>query len=196
LGLGKNSTLKTLNLSFIKLSDNDTSLWREALSFLRTNKALKTLFMHFDGDVKESRAVIIRMEALAMLDKNESLETLSMLSNDARLEDCLAFVAAIQPNTTLKSLRVYAMNEVEAKDLIPVLEKSYGLEEIPGLLHGAGDVNSILQLNRAGRRYLVQDGSSISKGVDVLSRVNDDTNSVFLHLLENPSLCVQSAVEM
>jgi hypothetical protein len=42
----------------------------------------------------------------------------------------------------------------------------------------------------------MQDGSSISKGVDVLSRVNDDINSVFLHLLENPRLCDRSAIEM
>jgi hypothetical protein len=41
----------------------------------------------------------------------------------------------------------------------------------------------------------VQDGSSISKGVVVLS-VNDDINSVFLHLLENPRLCDRSAVEI
>jgi hypothetical protein len=51
-------------------------------------------------------------------------------------------------------------------------------------------------LNAAGRRYLVQDGSSISKGVEVLSRVNNDINCVFLHLLENPRLCDRSAVEM
>jgi hypothetical protein len=42
----------------------------------------------------------------------------------------------------------------------------------------------------------VQDGSSISKGVDVLSRVSSNINSVFLHLLENPRLCDRSAVEM
>jgi hypothetical protein len=53
-----------------------------------------------------------------------------------------------------------------------------------------------LQLNAAGRRYLVQDGSSISKGVDVLSGVSNDINSVFLHLLENPRLCDRSAVEI
>jgi hypothetical protein len=62
------------------------------------------------------------------------------------------------------------------KDLIPVQE-NYGLEEFPRLHLGAGDVDSILQLNRAGRRYLIEDGSSISKGVAVLSRVNDDINS-------------------
>jgi hypothetical protein len=197
LGLGKNSTLELLQISCIELGDNDTCLWREALSFLRINTALKTLFMHFDDDVKESRAATIRLELLAMLHENESLETLSMPCWDARFQDYIEFVAAIQPNTTLKILRLYpfngvnfSMDEDETKELLMVLKKNYGLEEITGLQHGAGDVNSIFQLNRAGRRYLVQDGSSISKGVDVLSRVNDDTNSVFLHLLENPRLCV------
>jgi hypothetical protein len=58
-------------------------------------------------------------------------------------------------------------------------------------------VGAILRLNEAERRYLVQDGSSISKGVEVLRRVNDDDiDCVFLHLLENPRLCDRSAVEM
>jgi hypothetical protein len=61
----------------------------------------------------------------------------------------------------------------EAEEQIPVLKKNYGLEAILGLCHWAGDVRSILQLNEAGRRYLVQDGSSISKGVDVLSTVSN-----------------------
>jgi hypothetical protein len=77
-----------------------------------------------------------------------------------------------------------------------VLKKNYWLEAIPRLRQdGAGDIRSILQLNAAGRRYLVQDGSSISKGVDVLSNVSNDINSLFLHLLENPRLCDRSAVE-
>jgi hypothetical protein len=204
LGLGKNSTLESLHLSGIKLGDDDTSLWREALSFLRTNTALKTLFMNFnednDDDMKESFAVIIRMGVLAMLCENESLETLSMPSSDTKFEDYIAFVAVIQPNTTLKSLQLnyshqsYVMDEVEAKDLIPVLKKNYWLEDMPGL-HRSAVVRSIFELNKAGRRYLVQDGSSISKGVDVLSRVSDDINSVFLHLLENPRLCDRNAVE-
>jgi hypothetical protein len=60
----------------------------------------------------------------------------------------------------------------------------------------AGDVGAILRLNAAGRRYLIEDGSSISKGVDVLSRVNNDINCLLLHLLENPRLCDRSAVEI
>jgi hypothetical protein len=75
------------------------------------------------------------------------------------------------------------MDEDETKALIAVLKRNYRLEEIPGFHHGAGDIRSIFELNRAGRRYLVQDGSSISKGVDALSGVSNDINYVFLHLL-------------
>ena len=80
-------------------------------------------------------------------------------------------------------------------ELVSALKNNYGLVEILGIYHGAGDINSILQLNQAGRRYLVQDGSSISKGVGVLSGVSNDINSVFLHLLEDPRLCDQGAFE-
>jgi hypothetical protein len=41
----------------------------------------------------------------------------------------------------------------------------------------------------------MEDGSSVSKGVDVLSRVNDDVNCVLLHLLVNLTLCERFAVE-
>jgi hypothetical protein len=202
IGLGKNLTLELLTLSDIKSGDNDACSWREALSFLRTNTALKTLYMDFDKSVMESRVTTIRMEVVAALRENKSLETLSMNSKDARLEDYLKCVAAIQPNTTLKKLQLHTyynqlcLDVDEMKDLIPILKKNFGLEEILGLRIGAGDIRSILKLNRAGRRYLVQDGSSISKGVDVLSRVSNDINSVFLHLLENPRLCNRSAVEI
>jgi hypothetical protein len=140
------------------------------------------------------------MEVAAALHENKSLENLSMYYKGARSTDLLVFVAAIQPkttlksqsNATLKSLRLhdedFDLDDDEVKDLIPSLKKNYGLEEFPGLRLGAGDIRSIFDLNRAGRRYLIEDGSAISKGVAVLSRVNDDINSVFLHLLENPRL--------
>jgi hypothetical protein len=200
LGLGNNSTLETLKLCNIISGDNDTCLWREALSFLRTNKFLKTLNIQFEQNQRESHAATIRMEVLAMLCENESLETLFMMSEDAGLKDYRKCVEAIQSNTTLKRLELheedFCVDQDEFKDLIPVLKKNYGLEELPELCHDDADFRSILDLNRAGRRYLVHDGSSISKGVAVLSRVSNDINSVFLHLLENPRLCDRSAVEM
>jgi hypothetical protein len=204
LGLLRNSTLESLNFLNIKSGDDYSCLWREALSFLRTNTALKSLHMSFADSMSESYAAAIRMELPAALHENESLEILSISSKDAGLEEYLVFVAAIQPNNTLKRIELhpsylhplYDMDEGKTKALFLVLKKNYGLERIPGLHHGAGDINSIFELNRAGRRYLVQDGSSISKGVDVLSGVSNSINSAFLHLLENPRLCDRSAVEM
>jgi hypothetical protein len=56
-------------------------------------------------------------------------------------------------------------------------------------------IGAIFRLKKVGRRYLIEDGSSISKGVDVLSECCEhNTNCVFLHPLENPILCYRSVV--
>jgi hypothetical protein len=56
--------------------------------------------------------------------------------------------------------------------------KNFELERlVPDIACADGrTVKANLRLNKAGRRYLIQDGSSISKGVEVLSAVNDDIN--------------------
>jgi hypothetical protein len=68
-----------------------------------------------------------------------------------------------------------------------LLKKNYASESLPdiNLELEAGDLGAILRLNESGRRYLIEDGSSISKGVKVLSAVSNEINCVFLHLLEN-----------
>jgi hypothetical protein len=110
----------------------------------------------------------------------------------------MALVTALQLNMTLKYLNLKGCQRLtlthdEDKRMASLLKKNYALEILPGislknLKNRAEDVGAILRLNAAGRRYLVQDGSSISKGVEVLSSVDDDINCVFLHLLENPRL--------
>jgi hypothetical protein len=47
------------------------------------------------------------------------------------------------------------------------LRKNYALESLPDI-SPVGDVGAILHLNALGRRYLIEDGYSIPKGVDVL----------------------------
>jgi hypothetical protein len=116
-------------------------------------------------------------------------------SSIARLEDYLRVLRdPVKYNT--KSLRLDAADSKDEDDSKTLSRSSRrnGLEEISNSFIVRGRYPLHLELNRAGRRYLVQDGSSISKGVAVLSRVNDDINSV-LHL-ENPRLCDRSAVEM
>jgi hypothetical protein len=85
----------------------------------------------------------------------------------------------------------------EVNQLVSILIKNYGLECLAPAIPCTDDgtIKAILRLNRAGRRYLIEDGSSISKGIDVLSAVSDEIDCVFLHLLENPSLCDRKSAE-
>jgi hypothetical protein len=90
------------------------------------------------------------------------------------------------------------LTDDEDKQMAKILKKNFALESLPmiNLDNRPRDVGAILRLNAAGRRYLIEDGSPVSKGVEVLSRVCSDINCVFLHLLENPTLCDRSAVEV
>jgi hypothetical protein len=200
-GLGMNTTLECLEINHVQTNDN-SDMWCRALSFLRANKALKYLMVTLDQHVTQSRAVACRTDIVAMLQENTSLQSLSILgwSNEIQGEEYVALITALLHNTTLKSIsflrhrRFLRLTDDEDKQMAVLLQKNYTLERLPDIKQG-GDVDTILRLNEEGRRYLVQDGSSISRGVKVLSAVSNEINCVFLHLLENPRLCYRSAVE-
>jgi hypothetical protein len=147
-----------------------------------------------------------RLEAVKMMEENLFLESLAIIYHDGsgiKVEEMLVLISALQLNTTLKTLgfqessvRLHFTDD-EVKQLLSVLKTNFGLERIlPGISCADNrTVNAIVRLNAAGRRYLIKDGSSISKGVDVLSAVSDEIDCVFIHLLENPSLCDRRAAE-
>jgi hypothetical protein len=87
------------------------------------------------------------------------------------------------------------MTDDEVKEMTSLVQQNYGLESLPSIDSDGrmGNLRAILRLNIAGRRYLYDDGSSIVKGVDVLSGVSGNLDCIFLHLLENPSLCNRDA---
>jgi hypothetical protein len=204
-GLAKNSTLEELSLYEVLPSDDDgTVSARNALSFLHTNSTLKSLTVTFARPHKESYVSAFRLEAMNLL-KNTFLKSLTITdycSTAIKVEDCLALISALKLNTTLKALdfRSHYFNDMyitvdEASKLASILMKNYGLERLVLDIPCADDrtVKAILRLNAAGRQYLIKEGSSISKGVNVLSAVSDEIDCVFLHLLENPSLCDRRA---
>jgi hypothetical protein len=91
-------------------------------------------------------------------------------------------------------------NKNSASEIVAAVKRNYVLEEFSVLQIGREEVrffdpnqqsvlNSILCLNKAGRRYMVEDPTSVGKGVQVLSKVRDDLDCLFLHLQENPLLC-------
>jgi hypothetical protein len=205
-GVGMNETLESLKLN-TRLCDGNSTMWCRALSFLRINKTLKSLLVAaFDAGALESCASTLRSDIACMLQENASLERLTIQSSiitKIKADDYFVLVTALQRNKTLKRLRFHftpsssipRLNNDENNQMVSLLKKNFALESLADI-NPVGDVGAILRLNGAGRRYLVQDGSSISKGVEVLSKVNDDINCVFFHLLENPRLCDRSAVEM
>jgi hypothetical protein len=199
-------------LKHIPLCDDDADLWRRAFSFLRINKTLKSLvvklYPKYHQNLAGSCVSAFLIDIATMLQKNASLVSISIQSmTKIEAQDYLAFITALQGNSTLKivSLKYERLGSTvklhltddEDKEIAALLNKNYAVESLPDIdpENEAGDVSAILRLNGAGCRYLIEDGSSISKGVEVLSRVNNDINCVFLHLLENPRLCDRSAVE-
>jgi hypothetical protein len=209
-GLAKHSTLEKLPLYDMVLSDDADGavIARNALSFLRTNSTLKSLTVSFLGAQEDSAFLFAFLLEAAKMLENTFLENFSIIKSSGdrgiKVEEYLELISALQFNTTLKtlSLKFYRFENNhftvdELNQLVSILRKNYGLEHlIPNIpCADDGTVNAILRLNRAGRRYLIQDGSSILKGVDVLSAVSDEIDCVFLHLLENPGLCDRRAAE-
>jgi hypothetical protein len=209
-GLAKNSTLEELTLCSMVPSDEDgTVTARNELSFLRTNSTLKSLTVSFTPTQElyaSAFRLAFRLEAVTMLE-NSFLESLTIIENHGngmQIEELLALISALSLNTTLRTLGFQSscfgnicFTVDEVNQLVSILMKNYGLECLKPDIPCADDrtVKAILRLNRAGRRYLIKDGSSISKGVDVLSAVSDEIDCVFLHLLENPSLCDRRAAD-
>jgi hypothetical protein len=198
-GLGMNETLKSLHLGTVCQPNVNFTSWRRAFSFLRTNNALKSLVVgvHHASD--------FCCDLVAVMQDNASLESLTVQSwygFPRKAGNYLVLVTALQNNRTLKILDLVGqerptLTHDEDKQTAALLKKNYALESLPGidLKNKAGDVGAILRLNKAGRRYLIKEGSSISKGIEVLSAVSNEINCVFFHLLENPRLCDRSAVE-
>jgi hypothetical protein len=195
-GFELNETLESLELNNICMCDDELALWYRSLSFLRTNKALKSLVVGMQNGVTAS--------CLSAFQIDIALEILFIRSSNAvKAKDYGALVSDLQHNRTLKRLMLnyygtILLTDDEDKHMATILKKNYALESLPGIVldQRVGNVRAILQLNAAGRRYLIEDGSSISKGVEVLSAVRSDINCVFLHLLENPRLCDRRAVEV
>jgi hypothetical protein len=203
-GLAKNSTLEQLSLHNMRSNNDDGALSAyKALSFLSTNSTLMSLTVSFYRYQEAAYISAFRLETVKMME-NAFLESLTIIDNsNKRIEvvELLALISALQLNTTLKTLnfRSYFFESLhladdEVKQLVSVLMKNFGLEQ---LVPATDDrtVKAIFRLNAAGRQYLIKDGSSISKGVDVLSAISDEIDCVFLHLLENPSLCDKRAAK-
>lgn len=83
---------------------------------------------------------------------------------------------AIRNNYTLQSLRL--------KIPTASLEQTKGSMGIDTM-----QLDSMLRLNRCGRKYMAHDPGNKRHGIDVLSQVSKSLDCLFYHLRENPMLC-------
>jgi hypothetical protein len=191
-----NSTLQDFSIRYLGITSPTSVCLSSLLLALGTNKTLRKL--HISGFNSEGESLIPALHE--GLRKNSTLEKLELIQSGSHVTEPafrIAVVEALQLNKTLKTLILRfctpKLTDDEVKHLMSAIKKNYGLESLPFLDSSdvrMGDLRSILRLNGAGRGYLLDGhGSIVSKGVGVLSAVNDDLNCVFLHLLENPSLC-------
>jgi hypothetical protein len=79
----------------------------------------------------------------------------------------------------------------DGKDrMVAALEKNYVLESLDDAVENSiGRAGTIVRLDKAGRRYMIEDALSFARGVEVLIVVRDNLACLRDHLLENPSLC-------
>jgi hypothetical protein len=195
-GMEHNSTLEKLFFYDVASDCEDSVSWREALSFLPANTYLKALTITVGGQLLGPPLAALCITAVALLKENTALQFLEIVSHGIRPVDYFAVLSLLKCNYTLKTIHLSCSLEFEdgdggeAEQLVSAVKKTYGLESLGGWIETRlPTVGAVLRLNRAGRRYLVQDAASATKGCALLSAVSDDLECLYLHLLENPSLC-------
>jgi NDP-sugar pyrophosphorylase family protein len=107
----------------------------------------------------------------------------------------------LSTNTTLTKIKFSEqLSQQETADLVAAVQTNYGLEAVCTYGDAIIDsnaksmLNCIPRLNKAGRCYLTDDPTSRVKGVAVLEEVIYDLDCLFLHLQENPLLCLRQEV--
>jgi hypothetical protein len=196
--LANNCVLESLTLhSPERLDDKSVISWRKTLPFIRDNATLKSLRISFINEgALDPHIATLCFDTVVMLKGNTTLECLDIKSRGVSLDGYFAALEGLQPNTTLKALRLSpilaSMGDDKMNQLVSLVKKNYSLavlDEGVSQWDKSGEFGTLLRLNKVARRYLIKDVASIARGVEVLIGVSDDLGCLFYHLLENPTLC-------
>jgi hypothetical protein len=99
--------------------------------------------------------------------------------NDSLVRALPTFRKAMSANYTMQHLELKPWPQVHV----------YSVDIRLGNVAFKKTLDTILQLNRAGRVYMKTDPSNKRKGVQVLEQVKRDLDCFYCHVRENPSLC-------
>lgn len=144
---------------------------------------------------------------ISSLAEKRSLEVLRMgfrENNDlSPIEELIDAISKFRNSTAIKELNFSraVCSYVQGGQLLEALKQNYTLEYCKYDMERSvsnqdkeyiqSHTKMILKLNKHGRRYLVE-GKPKERGVSLLGMVSEDLDSIFYHLLENPSLCCRN----
>jgi hypothetical protein len=129
------------------------------------------------------------------LEYNTTLKYLSLTYCGSGSTFFSSLKESLWANRTLTKLLIYSnqLHEKEGADLVAAVRNNYGLERCTACIANSNQqsfLRCIPLLNKSGRGYLIEDPANRAKGVEVLRNVIDDLDCLFLHLQENPLLCM------
>lgn len=134
---------------------------------------------------------------LQSLPTNGFIETLHVNVHSSFVPDFFKTLCLRNRNVKKLDLRPAGptVSERSLCDVKVALRQNFSLENIAldmqvGTLSYRNFSHEILRLNKAGRRYLLDDAHSKSKCIAVLAKVKDDLDALYTHMRENPVLCV------
>lgn len=140
---------------------------------------------------------------ISTLKENKTLEKLEILNQRDKAEALVECMSKLM-HTGIKTFCFHNGSKIslsvqQGRSVLESLQQNYTLSECPFCIGTGGSkqekkdimesVRIIYKLNRFGRQYLRDEKGSKEKAVTLLSKVNDDLDCTFFHLLENPTLC-------
>jgi hypothetical protein len=181
--------------------------WHRLLPALGTNASLKQVSI--TGGLSRQASIDIASH----ISRNTSIELLCLMAMCGDGEEALddqdeenlppsffpkaRLVEALGRNTTLRVLDARFRRRFEmliqkgegSKQLDEAFRKNYGIVELLGPCERNSMIHVICKLNKAGRKYLIDDPSNREQAIQVLAEVTRSLDALFFHLSENPSLC-------
>jgi hypothetical protein len=157
--LGGDETVKNLEVAILKAAGSSTSLKRLTLTFDEYSES-------FDEACAQC---IAQSTTLEEIDLHWRIHIFGRLICKAPM-----LVEAMKVNFRVQHIRLV--------DTFPLATVSWDEDT-------RANLDTFTLLNRSGRGYLASDPGNVIAGVQVLEKVADSLNCVFLHLRENPALC-------
>lgn len=207
-GLEGNAALKSLKILAPYKSDHHVQLsdagWQIIAPFLAANQTIEYVEIYSKSILYEA----VSPDTSRLLANNSSLREY-IIQTGGREVDSVNFVLLLVDlrqrdhrwttnqleKLSIKSIRI--TKAWQARSMLDSLRTNYSLRTMDVTFSSTVQayepmVQGILKMNGAGRKYLIHHSGCLWRAVQVLLAVANNLDCLFLHLIENPTLCNRS----